>query len=383
MTSKNLLIVIENTLNDISLSNNLGIMFKGYNDFVDVEWRRKMFGVNYTPFSLVANSFQELQAGTIIDFRYSLYIMPFEDDREKLEFIMEEFSKIIQTPFESNDWNVVVKPINLTYGNSFSEGSGRGILRFESLFVFNGLATSNYNMLKDLKLELDNETIPILSYKWEHGKVGYVNKGENISSENSQNLNTNTFVIECPLSKQNDIVKNYLMNNKEVNVNKHLKLTVANLVLIDEEYNYDGFSFSGGQNNQSMNVYLYFTPKRVTNTITINGDSIPILDYALSTKLESLSFDNINSNIYKNIYLGKATSYAFSISEDVDYPVLDTLYEDLIAGEEKLPVYEVTVSIRNNTYEKTLMLSDITSDSDGGAKSVIKVVFIESGEFDG
>lgn len=383
MTSKDLLIVIENTLNDISLSNNLGIMFKGYNDFVDVEWRRKMIGVNYTPFSLVANSFQELQAGTIIDFRYSLYIMPFEDDREKLEFIMEEFSKIIQTPFETKDWNVVVKPINLTYGNSFSEGSGRGILRFESLFVFNGLATSNYNMLKDLKLELDNETIPILSYKWEHGKVGYVNKGENIISENSQNLNTNTFIIECPLSKQNDIVQNYLMNNKEVNVNKHLKLTVANLVLIDEEYNYDGFSFSGGQSNQSMNVYLYFTPKRVTNTITINGDSIPILDYALSTKLESLSFDNINSNIYKNIYLGKATSYAFSISEDVNYPVLDTLYEDLIAGEEKLPVYEVTVSIRNNTYDKTLMLSDITSESDGGAKSVIKVIFIESGEFDG
>ena len=391
MTNKKLLIYVQNLLNDISIDMEFDIQFKGYNDYVDVEWRRKMVGVNYTPFSLIANNYQELQVGTVIDFRYSLYIMPFEDDRQKIEYIMEEFDKRIQIPFIVEDeislkptWNVVVKPVNLTYGGSFSEGSGRGILRFETLYTFNGVATSNYNMLKDLVIEVGGNPIPVNSYKWEHGKVSYVNKGDNFVSENSKNLNNGSIVIECPISKQNTIVQDFIVAN-EVNVVKGLKIMVGDLVILDEEYNYDGFSFAGNQNNQSMNIYLYFTPKRITNTITINGDSIPILAYGVATKMETLAHDNIDSNLYKNLFTGKVTSFAFSVSEDEDdeYTVLDTLNEDLIEGEDRLPIYQVEISINNKTYNKTLVLTDITKESEGTTKGVLKLTFLESGELDG
>jgi hypothetical protein len=93
--------------------------------------------------------------------------------------------------------------------------------------------------------------------------------------------------------------------------------------------------------------------------------------------------DNIESNIYTSYYLGKATSYAFSVSEDEDYQVIKTLREDLMSGEDKLPYYDLNITIEGISYNKKLVLTDITKETNGNSKGAVKLVFLERGELVG
>jgi hypothetical protein len=383
MRTEDLLKKIEQMLNGISLSYEYDIIFTGSNDFVDLDWRRKKFGIPNTPFSLIANDIDRIQGGSIYNFRYSIYMMPFEEDRDKIAVILDTFDNMMANGFKIDDYNYKITPINITTGESFSEGSGYGVLRYEVVYTFNGQATTFYNMNKDLVIKFDNIELPIVSYKWEVGKEGYVNKGINKESDNAINLDNNSIVVECNLSKTNGIIENFMMIKNKINIVKKLELLIGAYKIIDDMYEYKGFTFSGDTTADAMNVFLYFSPEKVYDTLTLNGDSIPILNYGITTKIETKTMDNIESNIYTSFYLGKATSYAFSVSEDEDYQVIKTLREDLMSGEDKLPYYDLSITIEGISYNKKLVLTDITKETNGNSKGAVKLVFLERGELVG
>lgn len=381
ITSKQIANYIEAVLNTISATNDLDIDFNGGVDVVDIDWRRNNFGINTTPFSLATQRFEADSNLGNVDLRYALYLMPFSDDREKIEYIMEEFYTILRNQFEIDDWQLNFQPINIEYGADFSEGSGLGFQRFEILLTFEGRAT-NYFTFKDLELTIDNVKIPILSFKNDHGKVSYINKTSVVDSNNAHNLNTNMLVIETPLSPENTIGLELLSSRQKVNIDKRIKITLPNgIVIIDDDFEYEGSTFAAGTTTNYLTAFLYFSYAKDKSYISINGQEIPILDYAISSKNSYLEHTNPESNTVKNLWLARARAYAFNIAEDDEYEVLDALIEDLAGETEQKPIYLVVMNIKGLEITKELAIDDITKESKETSNSIITITFIESGEF--
>lgn len=381
ITSKQIANYIEAVLNTISATNDLDIDFNGGVDVVDIDWRRNNFGINTTPFSLATQRFEADSNLGNVDLRYALYLMPFSDDREKIEYIMEEFYTILRNQFEIDDWQLNFQPINIEYGADFSEGSGLGFQRFEILLTFEGRAT-NYFTFKDLELTIDNVKIPILSFKNDHGKVSYINKTSVVDSNNAHNLNTNMLVIETPLSPENTVGLELLSSRQKVNIDKRIKITLPNgIVIIDDDFEYEGSTFAAGTTTNYLTAFLYFSYAKDKSYISINGQEIPILDYAISSKNSYLEHTNPESNTVKNLWLARARAYAFNIAEDDEYEVLDALIEDLAGETEQKPIYLVVMNIKGLEITKELAIDDITKESKETSNSIITITFIESGEF--
>lgn len=381
ITSKQIANYIEAVLNTISATNDLDIDFNGGVDVVDIDWRRNNFGINTTPFSLATQRFEADSNLGNVDLRYALYLMPFSDDREKIEYIMEEFYTILRNQFEIDNWQLNFQPINIEYGADFSEGSGLGFQRFEILLTFEGRAT-NYFTFKDLELTIDNVKIPILSFKNDHGKVSYINKTSVVDSNNAHNLNTNMLVIETPLSPENTIGLELLSSRQKVNIDKRIKITLPNgIVIIDDDFEYEGSTFAAGTTTNYLTAFLYFSYAKDKSYISINGQEIPILDYAISSKNSYLEHTNPESNTVKNLWLARARAYAFNIAEDDEYEVLDALIEDLAGETEQKPIYLVVMNIKGLEITKELAIDDITKESKETSNSIITITFIESGEF--
>ena len=381
ITSKQIANYIEAVLNTISATNDLDIDFNGGVDVVDIDWRRNNFGINTTPFSLATQRFEADSNLGNVDLRYALYLMPFSNDRDKIEYIMEEFYTILRNQFEIDDWQLNFQPINIEYGADFSEGSGLGFQRFEILLTFEGRAT-NYFTFKDLELTIDNVKIPILSFKNDHGKVSYINKTSVVDSNNAHNLNTNMLVIETPLSPENTVGLELLSSRQKVNIDKRIKITLPNgIVIIDDDFEYEGSTFAAGTTTNYLTAFLYFSYAKDKSYISINGQEIPILDYAISSKNSYLEHTNPESNTVKNLWLARARAYAFNIAEDDEYEVLDALIEDLAGETEQKPIYLVVMNIKGLEITKELAIDDITKESKETSNSIITITFIESGEF--
>ena len=86
--------------------------------------------------------------------------------------------------------------------------------------------------------------------------------------------------------------------------------------------------------------------------ISINGNEIPILDYATTVKNELLPHGNPNSNTVKNIWLAEARAFSFNIAEDYEYEVLDALEEHLMNDSNVLPIYDVVMVLRGKEIRK-------------------------------
>lgn len=378
--SKDIMNYIEGKLNSIAQENNFDIIFNGGVDVVDVDWRRKKFDIDQTPFSLATQNFEVVNGN--IEFRYALYIMPFSDDRQQIEFIMEElYSELSNNNIVMIEgWQISTRPVDITYGGDFSEGSGLGNQRFEVLLNFEGYAT-NYYTTRNLTLKVDGNELPILSLKYDNGKISYINKTSVVESNNAHNLNTNILVIETPLGELNNNALELISSRQKVNIEKEIELKINDNVIIDDIYEFDGFTFATSTSDQVMVAYLYFSYGKDKSFIEINGEQIPILDYAISSKNETLPHATLNSNIVKNLWLGKARAYAFNIAEDNEYEVLSLLYDDLVTENERVPIYNVKINLNGIEFEKSLILDEITKQSKDSANTVLTVTFVESGEF--
>lgn len=379
MTSKDMLNYIESLLNEISIVNDFNIVFKGELDVNDTEWRRKVHGLEITPFVLTTSLYESLQAGTIIDFRYSIYIMGFDKDREKIEEVIKILEQALNTPTTINGWNVATIPLNTQYGANFSEGSGFGIYRFETLFNFRGNATSNYNVLKDTRFIIDDKELPIISFKVEHGIVGIRNKDEIVISNNSNNVNVDTIVIESPLSPHNSVLNDFT-NSNTLNDIKRLKLNVGLNTIIDKDYEYQGFTFNGNVGTPSLSIFLYFKVRKNTDTITIGNEEVNILNFGIAAKTSSIPHDIEDTNFIKHIYLTTTNAYSFNLYDDGN-SVVEMFQDNLMADTGVKPYFNVYFKFSNGReYTKVLMLDEISKDSEEG---YYKISMLESGEIDG
>lgn len=381
MTSEMMLDHIEWLLNTIATELEYDILFKGSIDTVDIDWRRKYFGVDYTPFVLATHQFEPTQDRDGIQFNYTIYAMPYEKDREKIQEIYDMLFKELNGSFDINDNKISTRPINRDFGLKFIEGSnGLGHYRFEAVFRFSGTSTYFYKLGKDVVLKLDDEIIPINSFKYDHGKVSYVNKISPHEGTNNHNLNTNLLVIETPLNKVNPAISEYLAQGQKVNIDVNIELLAGTYQIINDVYQYTGFTISASTDDVSVSAYLYFAYKSDKLAITINGEEIPILDYAIANKNETLSMQTPQSNLIKNIYLSKARAYSFNIGEEYGSALMARFINDLAGETEILPVYDVTIKLYGLEITKTLILDEIVKESKETANTVLKVSFVESGE---
>lgn len=382
ITSENIMLYFESRLNSIAQTNGIEILFKGGLDVVDEDYRRRLFGVQYTPFSLATQRFEPRESNNIVDFRYSLYAMAFETDRELAEFIMDELYITLSKSFMIGGWQLKAKPINLTYGGKYTEGSGTGIERFEILLQFDGVATK-YLTNADITLMFDDMNVPITSFKYDSGKVSYINKTSVLDSGNNHNLNSNVLVIESPLSLINDALNEFIGSRQKVNIEKHINLKVGDVVVIDDLFEFEGYTISSSSTQDTLSAYLYFSYASDKTYIIIDDEEIPILDYAIAMKSETIPHNTANSNTGVNIWLGEAKAYSFNISEDYEYEVMNKLMNNLTSDIVNVPIYFVTMNIKGLLIEKTFVLDEIVKESRETSNSVLRVTFVESGELSG
>lgn len=374
---------VEAELNRLAQENDFDIIFVGGVDFVDANWRREKFGVRETPFALATIRNEINSSLNLIDLRYDLYMMPFAEDRGRVEYIVEEFYRSIQNSFNiGDDWVVELLPTNVEYGADFSEGSGSGFRRFETLISLQGKATKYYTF-KSVNLFIDDIKVPLRSFKFDHGKANYVNKTSVVENDNTKNLNTNMLVLESPLEVDNTIIMDLINSKQKVNIEKNIKFVLSGLEIIDENYEFLGYTLANSVDNMYITAFLYFKLAGDKSTITINGEEIPILDMSYSVKSMLLDHQPPNSNISKSIWTGKARAYAFNISEAFEYDTLEALEKEIVGDGELKPVYVVSVAYKGITFTKEMVMDELVKETKETANSIITVTFLESGELSG
>lgn len=383
MTSDDLLKHFEYRLNQIALNNEVDIVFKGGVDYVDDKWVEKRFGLPLTYFALITNGFEETDNSNTINFDYQLFFLNFDRDRKEIEAIMELFYAEISSQIVIGDYDIYITPRNITYGNSMASGNGDGELKFQTLITFSGNATTAYTLRKNIILTIDGERIPINSFKFDHGKVDYVNKITKFKSDNNHNLNNNFLVIGTPLLKDTDIIEKFLTTGQDVNITNQIKLLLGTNVVIDDLFQFEGFTLATDKGTPITIVYLYFSYASDKIFITINDEELPILDFAITLETSNIPHDRPDSNFIKHIYTGKVRTYAFNVAEDMYYEVLRLFTDVLISDEEIIPLYNLKFITHDKELNKTLLLDSITKESKETGNSVYKIVMLESGELNG
>lgn len=380
MTSKDILNYIEYLLNQITTELNYDILFKGSLDVADIDWRRKYFNVEYTPFVLATHMFEPSQDKYGIEFDYTIYTMGFEKDREDLRIVFDKLFEILNGSIEIAGHTLNTRPSENITGLPFIEGSGLGHYRFETLFKFDGTITTFYKLGKDLLLTINGQVLPVESFKYDMGKVGYVNKFQEHTGNNNHNLNSNVLVIQTPLGENNTLINDFLASRQKVNMDAKITLKAKETILIDDDYQYDGFTLSASKQDLTLFAYLYFTFKSDKIAITIDGTEIPILDYAIANKNETMAVKNPLSDTIKNIHLSRARAYSFNVAEELGSTLMEKFSNELIGDIEIIPTYNVTINIYGVEFTKVLLLDDIIKESKETARSILKVSFLESGE---
>lgn len=379
METRKLLNYIEAMLNGIAAEFDFDIAFKGNLDVVNNEWLDTYFGIRATPFALAKHQFEARQDKQSIDFSYSLYIMPFSKDRKRMELIMNEFWQRIQKTIVLDDFNIDIRPTNIDSGNDFTSGSGLGFKRYETLITFIGNATQHYRF-EHLNLKIDNQPLDFISFKYDHTKTMIINKEGSYLGDNNKNLNTNMLVLEVPLSPNNTTLNDFIGSGQRTNITKTISLNLNDIPIIDGKFEYEGHTLSSKKGDSLMVVYLYFTMAGEKASITINGEEIPILDFAITKKTDSIPIQTPDSNTIKHLFTSTVRSYAFNISEELGYDLFNVLENELLGYDEVSPIFDVSIKLYGKEIEKRLILDEISKESKDNARTIFKVIFVESGE---
>lgn len=367
-------------LNSIASFNDIKVDFVGEIDFYNYDWVKRVFGYNATPFVLVTNSFKTLSDGIgSVTFRYTIVALPFEKDKEHIEFIYDQLYNTLKSD-HIDDINIVYRPIKITYGADFSEGSGSGHRRFEALFEFEGYATTALNH-SDFGLVVGDLEIPIESFKFEHIKANYVVDIPNYENENQSNINSNVLILESPLTINSDLV-DLISSKDKVNINYDISLSAKETELFSGNYKFDGWTMSSNANANKVTVFLFFSKANESVDIEINGYPIPILDYSFAMGTVKVPHTSLGSNIGKELYIGKVRSWAFNIAEEYNNEILEILEEQMFGDSEEPPIFRVRFKLYSEMQprELDLLLDDVIKESKETGRSFLTIKFVESGE---
>lgn len=265
--------------------------------------------------------------------------------------------------------NVVEFSINTPFDDSFNhyfkvQSSGSGNVNIE-ISDIQGISMKEMNFV---------------SLKLSQGSPFFVNIDASVTGKRQEVKNTvrNNFVVEVPVSQE--IIDTFLSKARRyVNQATFIYMRFKNFdYLINDIMIFDGYEFTNRKNSIAT-VNLFFRQAPEVSFIFIDGELIPIVDYAITMETAVETTKKLGSNILKSNYTGKVKAYSFVISED--FYDIDKFYDELLLEDENAPIYNIGINIHKKmaSVNKKLLLTNISKETNGiNAKSVIVLKFMES-----
>ncbi len=361
------------------------IVFDGEVAFYDYDWIKKQFNKDISPFALtLENSDTTIEGKPITTNQYAIGFLCKEKFRDTYNEIFNTFKdEMIDYTFVESGFTYTINVNNFQSSVAFNDGSGKGEKLFEQLIglevtIMYGLITG-----KDVSVSFDDITLPFRSFKILSGASSYASASSNFSDIYNYLNNKMTFVVEVFIEPS---IHNLLQYNNLVNVDGELVFSIANFgAIIEGNSRYDGYEMAG-EYNGVLTAYLYFTAKGGAgnpNTFTIDGLAFPVIDYSIGVKNITKTINVPNSNLTKEVYLGKSRAYVFNVLK-TNISTFATLHNKLVnslmgegstASEEFLTL---GITFGTNTYTKQVMISEISDDSSN--KGIWKITMLE-GEY--
>ena len=358
------------------------IVFDGEVAFYDYDWIKKQYNKDITPFALtLENSDTTIEGKPITTNQYAVGFLCKDKLRDTYNAIFELFKDtMIDYTFVEDGFTYTINVNNFQSSVAFNDGSGKGEKLFEQLIglevtIMYGLKTG-----KDVSVSFQSITLPFRSFKILSGISSYASASSNFSNNSNLFNNKMTFVVEVFIEPS---INQLLEYNSLVNVDGDLVFSIANFgVIIDDPARFDGYEMAG-EYNGVLTAYLYFTAKGISgnpNTFTIDGLAFPVIDYSIGIKNITKTISVPNSNLTKEVYLGKSRAYVFNVLK-TDTLTFATLYNKLVsslmgdgstANEEFLTL---GINFGTTTYTKQVMISEISDDSSN--KGIWKITMVE------
>lgn len=358
------------------------IVFDGEVAFYDYDWIKKQYNKDITPFALtLENSDTSIEGKPITTNQYAIGFLCKDKLRDTYNEIFNAFKDtMIDYTFVEDGFTYTINVNNFQSSVAFNDGSGKGEKLFEQLIglevtIMYGLKTG-----KDVSVSFQSITLPFRSFKILSGISSYASASSNFSNNSNLLNNKMTFVIEVFIEPS---INQLLEHNSLVNVDGDLVFSIANFgVIIDDNCRFDGYEMAG-EYNGVLTAYLYFTAKGISgnpNTFTIDGLAFPVIDYSIGIKNITKTISIPNSNLTKEVYLGKSRAYVFNVLKTNEV-TFATLYNKLVsslmgdgstANEEFLTL---GINFGTNTYTKQVMISEISDDSSN--KGIWKITMVE------
>lgn len=361
------------------------IVFDGEVAFYDYDWIKKQYNKDITPFALtLENSDTTIEGKPITTNQYAIGFLCKEKFRDTYNQIFNAFKDtMIDYTFVESGFTYTINVNNFQSSVAFNDGSGKGEKLFEQLIglevtIMYGLKTG-----KDVSVSFQDIPLPFRSFKILSGVSSYASAGSNFSDNSNYLNNKMTFVVEVFIEPS---IHNLLQYNSLVNVDGDLVFTIADFAIIDDTSRFDGYEMAG-EYNGVLTAYLYFTAKGVRgnpNTFTIDGLDFPVIDYSIGVKNITKTISVPNSNLTKEVYLGKSRAYVFNVLKTNYKLPFKPLYNKLLnslMGEGSTSSEEfltLGINFGNIIYTKQVMISEISDDSSN--KGIWKITMLE-GEY--
>lgn len=358
------------------------IVFDGEVAFYDYDWIKKQFNKDISPFALtLENSDTTIEGKPITTNQYAIGFLCKEKFRDTYNAIFNAFKDtMIDYTFVEDGFTYTINVNNFQSSVAFNDGSGKGEKLFEQLIglevtIMYGLKTG-----KDVSVSFQSITLPFRSFKILSGISSYASASSNFSNNSNLLNNKMTFVVEVFIEPS---INQLLEYNSLVNVDGDLVFSIDNFgVVIDDTCRFDGYEMAG-EYNGVLTAYLYFTAKGISgnpNTFTIDGLSFPVIDYSIGIKNITKTISVPNSNLTKEVYLGKSRAYVFNVLK-TNQLTFNTLYNKLVSslmGEGSTASEEfltLGINFGTTTYTKQVMISEISDDSSN--KGIWKITMVE------
>lgn len=379
ITREDILQIIEGKLNELASrysDEEFNIVFDGSLGFYHHEWVKEKFDTNITPYVLTTNLWDiDKSIPDGINFRFTLGVIPFSKDRNLMEVIFADLQKELKFEVAENGNNVFFRPTSFNTFRDFSEGSGRGIQRFELLFEFEGNSNSVLGG-EAIEFLLDNEEIPIQSFKYEQAKTNFYGK-----DEIDTGINDDVLIIESILGKDSFVLEELLSKHNKSSIKKNISLKINEIEVISGIYSFENYTISYSKDLEAFVVYLYFMKYVKGLTIEIETDQIKVISYSVATASDLEGHLSLDTNISSSLWTGSARAFSFVVEEDYNNGVVQTLVRGMFDEIELEPTYNIKIIYGQNDeiFEKVMLLKEISGEGSG----TLQLVFVDLGDVRG
>lgn len=363
------------------------IVFDGEVAFYDHDWIKKQYNKDITPFALTLESSDtKVEGMPETTNQYAIGFLCKDKYRDQYDAIFNSLYTTLTDYSFVDDYGVsyTIRPTDTMSSVAFTEGSGKAEKMFEHIIRIEVLILDGLLTGKDISIELDSGPIAFRSFKILHGISSYAGGVSNDYSDNfNYHNNKTTIVIEMIVLDTNlGLLK---VNNKVNRSNNEMYIKSGSTTLIDESVRYDGYEMAG-EYNSVLTAYIYFTVipgYSNPHNFTIDSLSFPIIDYSIGMKNITKSLTIVNSNITKDVYLGKARAYVFNVLK-TDLGTLEPLYNKILdslmgtGGTINNEYLTLGINFGRTAYTRQVVISEISDDSSN--KGIWKITMLE-GEY--